>query len=970
MEVCGLSSLLHNAAAAWGRLVYRRPYTVLLTGLSIVLVFLFGIGFNVFSGRPDAPLLDLWLPPDSWRQEGSRLYGPTWGSQRLEQVIVTPADGYAFVSQDGNKTAILAAFDLFDAIQGLVAAPSESVGGVPVAATDVCYQPAAPFLATCLGFNPFDWWGQDRQKLLEDATVGLTLGAVTAAGALDGQVVERSDVFGGIVESKPGEVASLEAMMLWFFVDADPAKMVDSEYNASVFRWEEAFLNFTRDADANASIPLRVLRNTQDSLKEEIEASVAGDMTPLLSGIVLILVLAALSFVTLHPSSLRVGLLLSASMGLVIGGQMGSAGWGEKFGWILPFQGVNMVLFTTMALGIVHRCVLIRDVNTRMARFGRVDVGEVAATVLPLAVVEFLVFTPVFAASCYLSETDGIRAYLYMAVFGFPLELVGLACLDLVAVTFITSHLPERKALAAARKASVVSSESLFGGGGGGGGRGGKRESQQLLVDDAGTAPAGDGTGCLGRLSATCARAALAVSRWPFAVRALWMGLALAAVVTPAVFGVAFLVEGWTPTVQSSDLIPAQSYSSDYYKVYDNLFAPSANLPADFPVVNLDYGDPRNGPGLLAAAEVIRSSPLLNASRFRNWYAAFIEYCNASTAPFVGCAPTMEDGFPTNASFGLGILLFIADPKYQAFAADLKLDGAAWSREAKFGAVSVNGAVYTYDQQKELAGQLHELSLRATAALTGENSTAHGRASVSASALAAAPSSAVAVAASEPLIYCYNEALLYLEQWAPSSRDLWLVIIACAIGGLVGAFLLLDVWTILVALASMLGCCGAVVLFIALTGEDINLNIASVIVLVVPVVFGGILSATLAFLPARLQGWRPSLQGDAAAYVAGRVVMPALGCAFLTLGLGALPLMACSSPLNRLFLDLWEIMICSLFVAACLAVLPVSASIGTRRWETLPPGEVEFRTDHHVRTRGSPFRVLLLGGNARCRSAD
>jgi len=68
METCGSSTLLYNASAAWGRLVWRRPYTVLLTGLALVLVCLFGIGFNVFSGRADAGILELWLPPRTWRQ--------------------------------------------------------------------------------------------------------------------------------------------------------------------------------------------------------------------------------------------------------------------------------------------------------------------------------------------------------------------------------------------------------------------------------------------------------------------------------------------------------------------------------------------------------------------------------------------------------------------------------------------------------------------------------------------------------------------------------------------------------------------------------------------------------------------------------------------------------------------------------------------------------------------------------------
>ena len=92
------------------------------------------------------------------------------------------------------------------------------------------------------------------------------------------------------MESGPGNVTSVEALMLWVFVDVDPARMSASDYNESVARWEATFLNFTEAANGNASVPLQVFRNANDSVEKEIYAGVSGDMVPLYMGIITILV--------------------------------------------------------------------------------------------------------------------------------------------------------------------------------------------------------------------------------------------------------------------------------------------------------------------------------------------------------------------------------------------------------------------------------------------------------------------------------------------------------------------------------------------------------------------------------------------------------------------------------------------------------------------------------------------------------
>ena len=350
-------------------------------------------------------------------------------------------------------------------------------------------------------------------------------------------------------------------------------------------------------------------------------------------------------------------------MGLAIGGQMGGSGWGEQFGWVLPFSGVAMVLFITIALGIFHRCMLIREVNSRMAQFGRVDLAGVAASVLPIVIVEMLVFTPAFGVCFYLSTTDGVRAYTLIAMFGFPLELIALSCLDLAAVTFVTSHVPEREAAQKQKKAAAAyvnpeshsygdlldapsASTSLLGTGG---------------ISGKGNAEIMDLCGMSARFLAL----PMWIQRWPTLARVLVMIVGIAGMGACAGVAVSRLVDGWAPTTTSASLLPQTSYSHDYFTAYDRFFAAEATVPLDFPIVGVDFGNPANGPGLMAAAATLKSSPLLNASEFRDWYGAFIEYCSSSTSGFLACAPSMVNGYPTNASLNRHILLFIADKKYQ-----------------------------------------------------------------------------------------------------------------------------------------------------------------------------------------------------------------------------------------------------------------------------------------------------------------
>ena len=71
-------------------------------------------------------------------------------------------------------------------------------------------------------------------------------------------------------------------------------------------------------------------------------------------------------------------------------------------------------------------------------------------------------------------------------------------------------------------------------------------------------------------------------------------------------------------------------------------------MPVDFLINQVDVFNPENGPSILKAAEVIKASPLINASTFRNWYEAYIQYCTVKKGGFGlcdTCGSTMVNGF-------------------------------------------------------------------------------------------------------------------------------------------------------------------------------------------------------------------------------------------------------------------------------------------------------------------------------------
>jgi len=141
----------------------------------------------------------LWIPEGSWQKKDQVLYEESWGRFTLEQVIFTPkvfdADGQEVPGAVGNfitkdKAALLEAFDTLQDIVQL-----KGVGqGAEYEFEELCYQPAAPFAPGCLMYSPFDYWRNDRQALIDDDQIEITLSDLYAPGSIDGLEVGRENV--------------------------------------------------------------------------------------------------------------------------------------------------------------------------------------------------------------------------------------------------------------------------------------------------------------------------------------------------------------------------------------------------------------------------------------------------------------------------------------------------------------------------------------------------------------------------------------------------------------------------------------------------------------------------------------------------------------------------------------------------------------------------------------------------------
>jgi hypothetical protein len=270
---CGSHSstaqLLARCSLRLASAVRAAPYTVMTIGVVLTVAASAGL---VLDQPPQAALLDAWLPVGSWRQADQTTTESVWGAQRLEQVIVRPIDGISWSSTGGNatKTAVREALAFVSTLQYSLGADVRFSNGSSFVATypDLCDQPALPFAPGCLTYSPLAWWQQHHQgvppdpekppaanwkeRFEADPDIWATLGQERVGGTPKGLHVQRHDVLA--VQTAPSptptpgrgdhngtaaalRVTEINAMMLWLFVNVDPALASDRGYVEGVDAW-------------------------------------------------------------------------------------------------------------------------------------------------------------------------------------------------------------------------------------------------------------------------------------------------------------------------------------------------------------------------------------------------------------------------------------------------------------------------------------------------------------------------------------------------------------------------------------------------------------------------------------------------------------------------------------------------------------------------------------------------------------
>ena len=694
-------------------------------------------------------------------------------------------------------------------------------------------------------------------------------------------------MFGGVVESAPGEVESFGAIMVWFFLDIDKAKLITANYNESVTGWENELLNMSLAYDRNGGVPLEVACAISTSKNDEITKAVLGDMMWIYGAIAAIFFLLFLMLFAMHPAHGQLAAGLIMTLGATAMAQIGVIGWAVQLDLIIKFNGDLMLAFLPMTIGAHQRLLVVRAYRFAVAQTGSVNVAcaDIAANSLCPYFLLCNIYAWALLTSLAYIETPALVAYTVAAVAGLLCDVVAMATFGIVAIT-----------AAGARDKSSRSDESplLINY---------PTPSMSAPTPNAQTQPhqsygATDG---LSYETLTPIRTLEIYSLFPKSVRLGWWLVAVIGIAATIAVSASQMLGSWSPVLPLHNLVPTESYIYPWSVRYDQFFA-DIPMPIDFPMNGIDYGEPANGPYLMQIGNEIRDHPLINSSTFQHWYAAYTAYCTAGTL----CADTMIGGYPTNDSFTAFYLVgFLSAAEYQSNAACLKLDGIEWTHRAMFRGDTVNGALRTYSDQLTLPGKLHDL----TESIVGEvadqvTSQSDGLGGFQ--------------------VYAYAAAFPYFETWQPARDDLWNVSQIMLFASAVLWVLTLEVWIMAGSAVSVVAGVGGVFYFcfVGLNG-DLNLVTAVGVYLLFFMLVG--ISFNAAWRYAGLVGASAPGDDPTATFVQGsigRVFVPATFAYAFVLGGGALVFLGCSSPINIQFFYLFEAILgisCGIFF---LVVIP------------------------------------------------
>ena len=947
-----LGSMLHASRTAqalargstcWARAVRAHPRCILAFGLLVATV---AAGCNLVHAT-DATLLEAWLPAGGWRVHNRRTAENAWGAQRLDQIIIRPLSGRSWTTaRQESKQELQAALSFLHDV-GTTPLALDS-GGV-TEYKDVCFEPAQPYAPGCLMYSPLAWWGGSERKFASDPNIWSTLRAPDAKGGVRGLSVKRSDVL-STVEDDDGAVTEVNALMLWLFVDVAPSRATPA-YMAKAAAFEAALLRSCAQARTNASLPFEAYCSISTSVQQEIQSSAVADVA------VVVMTVGALfcfHLVVLCAMDLKNWVLNSISActtGMTLTGVFGCMRACGSFGLITLYPIQAMMLFLPLTMGLHHRvliagqcrCIITRtsEHQTTLADPERLLEVLTINILTPAACTMTAAAGAMVCASVWILQVPAIQGCAIVGAFGVLLDWVLLSTVYLPAVALCQERQQRTRglqdvAITACGMQSVVGFEE---------GNGRAALTPPFRASQAKrrvTAPAKCcqtrkqvQAGCVSfyRILVCCGTVALLALSAPY----------FQAFVDRDSGGLLHL------NVTTQSLVPVNSEIKIWADNYADYFASAVSLPLDFPIIVGDgtpaaLMDPSNGPSLVAAAEVLRMDPRLNASTVTDWYGTFRKWCHKSYDGLHLCRDTMQGGDPetgavgylTQKSFSEYLSLFIAGN--EEIAADMQMDGSILSlklRAAKFSAATPRGAVQAYTVQRDLPSAMHALAKRAF--------------SVNAASKIAHPGTGGEQHQMNHSLTAisYSPAFPFFELWEPANRDLIMLGALQLVVSATVCVLVLGLWQSAMVLLCVLATVST--MFLAL-GEvfqqDLNMVTAVNIMIFIPVGIdlffhlgfratalsclhyrdrksdsGGCSSISHLHAPGSyatsgaVEEYEHALHS---AHLVAVVVLPATIGFAATVGFPLWLLLLCRSPLNALFAYLYQTM---LVLQACFGVL-------------------------------------------------
>lgn len=927
---------LARLSTCWARAVRAHPRCILACGLLVAVV---AAGCNLVHPT-DATLLQAWLP-GGWREHDRHTAENAWGAQRLDQIIIRPLKGrhWTTARPHESKKELQAALSFLHALS----TTSQTDFGDRTEYKDVCFQPAQPYAPGCLIYSPLAWWGGNEGKFVSDVDIWSTLRAPDAKGGVRGLSVKRSDVL-SIVEDNDGGVIEVNALMLWLFVDVAPSRATPA-YIAKAASFEHALLRSCAQARTNASLPFEAYCSISTSVQQEIQSSAESDVAVVVMTVGALFCFHLVVLCAMDLKNWALNSISACTTGMTLTGVFGCMRACGSFGLITPYPIQAMMLFLPLTMGLHHRvliagqcrCVITKTSDQQSTLVDPQRLLEVLAIniLTPAACTMTAAAAGMICASVWILQVPAIQGCAIVGAGGVLLDWVLLATVYLPAVALCQERQRHTDIDTACGMQSVWFEK--------GHGRtpaltpSFRTEQVKRRVGLASTVPKKCcqtreqvQAGCLScyRLLACCGAVTLLTLSAPYARAFVYMDSG----------GLLHL------NVTTQSLVPINSEIRNWADNYANYFAPAVSLPIDFPIVVGDgtpaaLMDPSNGPSLVAAAEVLRKDPRLNASTVTDWYGTFRAWCHKSYDGLHLCRDTMQGGDPetgavgylTQKSFSKYLSLFIAD--HEEIAADMKMDGPLFSlklRAAKFSAATPRGAVQAYTVQRDLPSAMHTLAKRAfsvNAARThaGKGGDQH-RLTHALTAIS------------------YSPAFPFFELWEPANCDLVVLGVLQLVASTAVCVLVLGLWQATMVLLCVLATVST--MFLALDEvfqQDLNMVTAVNCMIFIPV--GIDLFFHLGFRATALSCLyyrdRKSLNGGGSAHLqvpysyrtsdvddyehamhsahlVAVVVLPATIAFAVTVGFPLWLLLLCRSPLNSLFAYLYQTM---LIIQACFGLL-------------------------------------------------